>query len=484
MSDPTPREAALTYRFGTGAPTGIWLGLGATRIAVLAAGLLATVALLGMRTGVLTGAGPLLAAAVVTLVPVGGRPLLGWMAPAAGHGKASLAGTSRWTAPVPDAPVPYGPVTGQAGCWPSEGRRLRLPPECGRLRLAEVVDPDGGWPVAVLREARSPAATLVLRVAGPDRFAVADPDGQDRAVAGWGRVLCWLAQQDRESGQVQLVERVSAADPDVAAFREWAAGRGEPAAAALAGLVDVVETVTVRRDSLLAVRLAGLRDGRDPAARAREVAGQLLAADLVARPLAAAELAGFIGRVLNPGQGGAADADTGPVSRRSGWETVRTDDCWHRSYAVTGWPGSPLPANWLSTLLLAAPPAGAWTTAVHLGTVAPQVAGRLARAARTKAELDRADRARLGMPASAAADQAVADSAGMDAELVAGHATHRLAAVLTCSAGCPGELEDSARTLLAAAANAGLTVRPLHGQHHLALAATLPTCRLRFGGVT
>ena len=34
-----------------------------------------------------------------------------------------------------------------------------------------------------------------------------------------------------------------------------------------------------------------------------------------------------------------------------------------------------------------------------------------------------------------------------------------------------------------AATGAGLSVRPLHGQHHLALAATLPLCRLRFGGV-
>jgi hypothetical protein len=33
-----------------------------------------------------------------------------------------------------------------------------------------------------------------------------------------------------------------------------------------------------------------------------------------------------------------------------------------------------------------------------------------------------------------------------------------------------------------AAAGAALTVRPLHGQHQLALAATLPLCRLAFGG--
>jgi hypothetical protein len=186
--------------------------------------------------------------------------------------------------------------------------------------------------------------------------------------------------------------------------------------------------------------------------------------------------------MLNPGHM-LAIGDVGPVSRRTGWDHVRTDDTWHRSYAVTSWPGSPVPACWLSSLLLASPPAGAWTVSVHLSAVPPELATRIARAARTKAELDRADRARLGLPASAAADKAVTESAGMDAELVAGHATHRLAAVLTCSTGSLEELDNSARGLRDAAVCAGLTVRPLHGQHHLALAATLPLCRLRFGGV-
>ena len=471
----TRNEAEPTaYRFSTAAPTGVWLGLGVPRLAILAAGLLGTVGLLAMRAGLPVGLCPLILTAAVTLLPVAGRPLSGWISPAVVHGQSTGTGTTRWT-----ARIPHASLSGEAG-W-ADGWRLRLPPECGRLTVFDVTEAGGGCPVALVRERRSAAGTLLFAVAGPDRFGLLDPDGQDRLVAGWGRVLVAFAQRDRGLGRVQLVERVSAVESDLAATRDWVAGRGEQAIASLAGLSSVVDAVTVRRDSLLAVRLPAVRDTADAVARARDVAGQLLAAELVARPLDAETVAGLLRRMLSF-DGTAAGADAGLVSRRSGWESVRTDDCWHRSFAVTAWPGSPVPANWLSALLVATPPAGAWTFAVHLGAVAPELAGRLARAARTRAELDRADRTRLGLPASAAADRAVAESAGMDAELVAGHATHRLAAVLTCTASSPGELAESARGLRDAAAGAALTVRPLHGQHQLALAATLPLCRLAFGG--
>jgi hypothetical protein len=444
------------------------------RIAVLAGGLFGTVGLLAMRAGLLLGAGPLLAAAVVTMLPVAGRPFMSWSAPAVGHGQAVAAGTTRWMAPVPHARL-GDDATGRL----SAGRRLRLPPECGRLRLFEVADASGGWPIAVLRDGRSTAATLVFSVAGPDRFGLLAPDDQDRLVAGWGRALATLAQQERGMGHVQLLHRVTAGESDLGECRRWVAERSRGSEGSM--LAATVEAVTVRRDSLFVVRLPELRDGRDTVSRARDVAGHLLAAELVARPYDAAELAGLVGRLLCPG-GNEGGTDLGPVSRRTSWEQVRTDDSWHRSFAVSSWPGSPVPADWLSSLLLSAPTVGTWATSVHLGAVAPQVANRLARAARTKAELDRADRARLGLSASAAADKAVVESAGMDAELVAGHATHRLAAVLTCTATSIAELNESARGLQDAAASGGLSLRPLHGQHHLGLAATLPLCRLRFGG--
>ena len=216
-----------------------------------------------------------------------------------------------------------------------------------------------------------------------------------------------------------------------------------------------------------------------------EFAQRLLSAQLVARPLRPADVAGVFSRLLGvPENHQNAGAGVGPVSRRTGWDHVRVDDCWHRSFLVAGWPGSPVGPGWLSPLLLSSPPVGARTLAVHLLPVSAEQGARIARAARTRAELDRVDRARLGLPPSAAADQAVAESADMDAELVAGHTTHRLAALITCSADSPAALDEACRATRDAAVTAGLQLRPLHGQHHLALAGAVPLCRLSFGGAT
>jgi hypothetical protein len=468
-------SAPLSYRFGTGAPAGVWLGLGLSRLAILGVGLLTTIGLLGMRSGLPLGIAPLALAAAVTLVPVAGRPLSGWVAPATRHGQATAVGSARWSAAVPHTPVDDGAET--AG-----GARLRLPPEHGRWRLFEVCDPAAGaCPVAVLREPRSAAATLLFTVAGPDRFALLDADGQDRLIGGWGRTLTGFAQRDRGITRLQLLERVTVAESDLDDATAWVTHRGERARSELTALTDIVEASTVRRESLVAVQVSRAGEPQELLTRARDIAGQLLAAELVARPLAAAEITSLFRRLLYPGD--EPCGDIGPVSRRTAWDHVRVDDTWHRSYAVSGWPGSPVSASWLSALLVATPPCGTWTVATHMAAVSPESATRIARAARAKAELDRADRARLGMPDSAAADKAVIESAGMDAELVAGHATHRLATVLTCSAASVKQLEECGRALRDAASGAGLMVRPLHGQHHLALAATLPLCRLRLGGV-
>ena len=467
--------AATAYRFGTGAPPGVWLGLGLSRVAILAAGLLVSVGLFAGRVGLPIALLPILAGASVTLLPVAGRPLSSWVTPVTGHAQSSVAGSTRWTA------TPEVGVAVDGECLASS--RLRLPPECGRWHLLEVTDAAAGWPVALLRDARTSVLTVVLAVAGPDRFSLLDVDGQERVLAGWGRTLIALAQRDRGTARVQLVERVTGVEADVDEARTWANARGAAEGEQLSRLAAAVDALTVRRDSLLAVQLGRLPDPRQAVSRAREIATQMLSAELVARPVDSGELASLLYRQFTPGLPPPTTDGVGPVSRRIGWDHVRTDDCWHRSFAVTAWPGAEVPANWMSGLLLAAPSDGVWTTTVHLAAVAPEMAVRLARAARAKAELDRADRARLGLSASAAADKAVTESAGMDAELVAGHATHRLAAVLTCSAGSLDALGECARGLRDTAAAAGLTVRPLHGQHHLALAATLPLCRLRLGGV-
>jgi hypothetical protein len=120
--------------------------------------------------------------------------------------------------------------------------------------------------------------------------------------------------------------------------------------------------------------------------------------------------------------------------------------------------------------------------AVHLQPLSTADAARAARATRTRAELDRADRFRLGLADTAQADRAVQTGGDLDAELVAGHSALRLSAVLTVSAANLTGLEEASRQLRQAATACRLQLRPLHGQHELALAATVPLCRSSTAG--
>jgi hypothetical protein len=158
---------------------------------------------------------------------------------------------------------------------------------------------------------------------------------------------------------------------------------------------------------------------------------------------------------------------------------VVLDERLHRSFAISGWPSAPVGAAWMSPLLLAAPDAVARTVSLHLERVQPAAAARVARSRRAKATLDQADRARFGMTSSAALDNAQASGVAMDAELAAGYRTHRLAGLVTLSGQTIADLDDAARALRQAAAVCRLELRPLHGQHASALAATAPLCRLR-----
>jgi hypothetical protein len=405
-----------------------------------------------------------LAIGVVTAtLPVADRTVVEWT-PVALHRLATrLTGRQRAVAAMPHAPRTR-----------SAAVPVRLPACSARLRL---VDVDG---MAVVDDPRARQRTAVLAVAGSDRFPMTDPVDQQRLLDAWGNALTGIAADTRVR-RVQWVERAAPEDRDPGA---WLGARApvdaDPAAVQhYRQLAESVTAAALRHDVWIAVSFDRSGDPSSVPAAVAHVAAGLLAAQLTARPLSVDETADLIRRGLDgPGRAGAVPAQqVATLSHQLGWESVRTDDCWHRTFAVTGWPRLPVHAGWLEPLLVAAPPQAARTVSVHLQPVAAHVAMRQARATRARARLDATDRGRLGMLDSARLDADHADAAAAEEELVAGYRLHRVAAAVTVSAASARQLDEAARAVRTAAQTARVELRPLHGQHQLGLVASLPLCR-------
>ena len=446
-------------------------------------------------------------------------------------------GPRAWRLPMPPE---CGPLTVQALPTSGGGDSSHVPMDGG----ADGAEIDEGWGVvAAARHRRSRGSTrrpgrqtVIFDVLSLDGVGLLDPAGQDTRLAGWGSCLDALAADAR----VHHLQWITHSRPDTR--RHLTSGPqdvrsldacppGSPPRNALELRQDYHEMVTAaareawEHRHLLAVtfsinpslnetgparpgtprsetpRSAGAHlRGADPRPDPllldgmRDVATLLLTADLLARPLTSGEIGPLL-RVLtdpslsddnrDPAAGGVepdavAHERWGVRCRRSGWDHVRTDDTWHRSYTVSGWPQLPLAAEWLAPLLQAAPPSGtARALAVHVTAVAPLHAVRQARSSAAKARLDAADRGRLGMhPAGrdgSHTDQRAADDAdALEAELAAGYRLLQTRAVLTVSAPDPALLRQATTALRTTAATGRLDLRPLHGQHQHGLVATLP----------
>jgi hypothetical protein len=462
-------SAPVRYEIGAAGTGGVWFGLGPARVAVLGVGLLAGVLALTIDVGPLLAAVPVLLALGLAAVRVGGRPLLEWAIPVGARAGSTAYGSSRWTTRLPSLPIAAG--------GDRDVVRLRLPHEFGHLTVARCPDDPS---IGMLTEAATRTVTVVFEVCGLDRFPMLDVAEQDTLICGWGDALAVLADTDDAMVRLQLIERAA---PRLLDPYPAGAGTGEPAE-----WTSQIAALVTGHDTRLAAQWSFPRLDDTAAAtilsRSQLVSRTLMSARLLTRPLTVDELTRDLTRTLSGNAAGTTrdGEQVGPVSRRADWTQVRVDDRLHRSFAITGWPTSPVGAAWLSPLVLCVPAGVSRSVSLHLERVAPAAAARIARTRRAKAVLDQSDRARLGMTSSAALAGAEASGVAMDAELAAGYRTHRLAGLVTLSADTVGALDDAGQVLRQAAATCRLELRPLHGQHDTALAATAPLCRLRHRG--
>lgn len=515
---PSSEHATEVARYQLPRPAGtVWLGIRLSSLLLLATSIACAIGLVLADAPAPAAVGLLLLSAVISLVPVADRPTLHWIGPAVRHHLRRSQLT--WSASDMKAALP--PECGRVRLVRLNAPEPPRAPGVGLLvhgsRSNSIVPNLQQPPARSAPSSPSPlprgARTVVLEVSGGDGFGLLDPTSQDTTLAGWGGALDALAADSRVL-RVQWVTHTRPAvapPPGPAAPDDQSRDLTRDLTQDYDELVSFVAgqawththllAITLRPDASRGRRRRGDDAEPQPAShdlglmeQVRDVTALLLTADVLARPLHLAELGDVLRLLTEPdhdpalhgvptaseGRQGSDPQQWGVRCRRSEWTAVRTGDAWHRSYAVANWPNLPLPADWLSGLLGSTPPDGtSRTLSVHARPIAPVHATRQARAAAAKVQLDAADRSRFGLTgapggATPLDDQRATDAAALETELAAGYRMHHTRAVITISATSQLRLQQAGSALRATAATHRLDLRPLHGQHHLGLAATLP----------
>jgi len=165
----------------------------------------------------------------------------------------------------------------------------------------------------------------------------------------------------------------------------------------------------------------------------------------------------------------------GPMAMETFWDHVRVDRAFHTSLAITEWPRLDVPANWIEPLLLGG--AAIRSVTVVLEPIPPSRAQRRVDRDSTRLTADAEQRDRSGFRIGARHRRAVSEVAEREAELVAGYAEFEFSGVITVTAPDLATLDRHAAESEQLAAQAGLNVRRLDGQHDVALPLSLPLSR-------
>jgi hypothetical protein len=484
----TAPSPARHYRFGPLDRSAWLLGLGPVPCVLLGTGLLAAALVLRASGSVLAGAAPLLLGAVAAFARYEGRPAHEWLEPALGYAWLRRQGRDRWCAAVPTV----GTVV----------RAADLPPFLDGLEVLEVPAGMGGprpTGVAVVADPDDQLLSATIRVQGGP-FALLEHRDQTQVLDGWGSALAAFCRERTPVVRVTWSEWAAPAplDEHLAFVREQRGGTGTHWDDYRA-LVARAGPLTISHDTLVTVSVdrGRLRQAADPVGvdalldELQLFTARLERADLaVGAPLGPGEL-GYAVRLRTDPSASArltargerlaeqarvvAPHNLAPVAVNASWRHVRCDQALHRTFWIAEWPRLEMPADWLSTLLLH--PGGIRSVTVVHEPVSPLRSRRAVDREATRLASDEDERTRRGFRIRAQHRRAESEVLAREAELVAGYAELRYAGFLTVTAFDLQALDEQSAEWEQVAAQCGLELRALDGQHDLGLATALPLGR-------
>jgi len=485
------------YRLGSADQSGWLFGLGPAPCLVLGVSLLAGGVVLHTTRSVVLAVVPVVVGAVAVFGRWQGRvayewvePLVGWMSLRAGQ-------RDRWSARVP--------FLGQTSVAPD------FPPFLEGLVL---VERDSRWTrlprttgTAVVVDETRHRVTGALRVRGRE-FSLLEHDEQSRVLDGWGAALAGFCRERSPVTQITWSEWAAPAslDDHLTFVREQHVGATSTRLGEYLDLVAHAGPLATEHDVVVTISVDRRRVRRsqhpadDPAVdvlleELHRFTARLEQAGLVVDPpLAPAELGGVLrlradpsvaSRLAVKGRANGASASTvsvhnqAPLAVEVAWHHVRVDQSWHRSFWIAEWPRLEVPADWLAGLLLHS--GGIRTVTVVYEPVTPSRSRRAVDREATRLVSDEEERTARGFRIRAQHRRAESEVLAREAELVSGFAELRYAGFVTVTAPDLQSLDDQAADWEQVAAQSGLELRALDGQHDLGLCAGLSVGRVPTG---
>jgi hypothetical protein len=364
-----------------------------------------------------------------------------------------------------------------------------------------------GQRIAVSRDLKAGTCAATVRVAGRG-FSLTDRGEQDWLVNQWGTALQAFIAERTPVVSIRWSEWAAPAGLDE--HRRWL--REHLDTNPLDDVRDAYERLlaesgskATRHEVLVTVTInggrakVGQRHSGDRTAAAIELLlsemrlfSQRLegAGLLVSKPLSPSEWARAMRLRLDPScrtrldgrrrsladaSGEVSVANAAPAAAETTWGAWHTDDAWHRAMYVTEWPRLDVPAAWMSDLMLYN--GAVRTVSVFFEPVPRSRSQRSITRDAAKLESDAEQRTQKGFRVGAHHRRAARAVEDREEELVAGYGEFLYAGVVCVTAATLEELESASDEVSQVAASVGLELRPLHGRHDQAFAATLPIAR-------